>query len=717
MFFGTTDPHLLVAQLHRQALLCASHVAKAKFQGLASAAKPLGVSNSWKRRLRELDSTLGMVEKVTAQSCEQWLQCFAAELKRVGHDIASLPCPPPPLYRARSDLGSDFYASSSSGGDDIQISNVSASAYGAVGVTQHSTTVVMKCKAFTAWRCTVNDAKRGSGDDGFSPPGGPQISRSLSTVGYANSHDQSNAEHLDDIAYSDSAFEGEGHVTPKSMFQKRQHSTSYHDVDPSMRGASYTNPDNLRGCYVHLPELVHSLADCAVAAVVEAGGSSQDAQDVKQRVLDNVLRHSRWVPASYQPPAGAKISLGVQTLDEGSAELIANVEEVDSLQMWWGGDDNQIEPHVSTAPALEECTRLVVNQQRFVPSSPEGCSKEPASAGNAAQGKHVSAIGESIAMVSSSPTPIRCGGTSLITESKESTKPTVLAGMRPPPPEMSECPRDPHDSPCATFTLISGGTSLIAGPQELPMPTVLAATCPIPSVMSECPHDPHDSPGATCVINSNPSGTIDYDVPCAPCIMCGGTGMQGFSTCVWCKAKAECSSLPLTDVIFPSKALVDNQVICPSKALADNQGFGDSEKTVNSHFGSRNYDKGDLQGPSVVIVGGSTRIPRVQAIEAVKSQEGCGGTSLITESKESTKPTVLAGMCPPPPEMSECLPDPHKSPCATYTERKKLLVADRLFNRWVAEHLAQYGKISPARRKFLRREAVDCTETVIARQH
>ena len=88
-----SDAHLLVAQLHRQALVKLSNVSGRKWQGLSVAGRQMQLAPRWKRKLRELDSTLGIVEKISVASCRQWLDDLDVELRRCG---ALLPPPPPP---------------------------------------------------------------------------------------------------------------------------------------------------------------------------------------------------------------------------------------------------------------------------------------------------------------------------------------------------------------------------------------------------------------------------------------------------------------------------------------------------------------------------------------------------------------------------------------------------------------------------------------------
>ena len=95
------DPHLLIAGLHRRALLAVSNACGTKQQGLSVAARQLGLSPRWKRKLRDLDTILGMVEKVSQQSCSQWMVDLEHELSDV---LGKVPPPPSPIY---SSLASD----------------------------------------------------------------------------------------------------------------------------------------------------------------------------------------------------------------------------------------------------------------------------------------------------------------------------------------------------------------------------------------------------------------------------------------------------------------------------------------------------------------------------------------------------------------------------------------------------------------------------------
>ena len=81
----TLDAHLLLADLHRKALLLAAHEAVSPFQGLSMAGKRLGLSNTWRRKLCIWDAALGLCEKISPQSVETHLAAFEAELVRVRH--------------------------------------------------------------------------------------------------------------------------------------------------------------------------------------------------------------------------------------------------------------------------------------------------------------------------------------------------------------------------------------------------------------------------------------------------------------------------------------------------------------------------------------------------------------------------------------------------------------------------------------------------------
>ena len=83
------DTHLMVARLHRVALVRLSDAAGRPFNGLAVAAKHLRLSSNWKRKTRELDAMLGMIEKLSTWSMQAWLFKLDDELMRVGAPATS----------------------------------------------------------------------------------------------------------------------------------------------------------------------------------------------------------------------------------------------------------------------------------------------------------------------------------------------------------------------------------------------------------------------------------------------------------------------------------------------------------------------------------------------------------------------------------------------------------------------------------------------------
>ena len=78
------DPHLLVAKLHRAALVRCAAAAGKPLNGLSVAAKSLGMSSSWKRTLRLWDATLGLTEKISEESIVSYLGKLDAEIARCG---------------------------------------------------------------------------------------------------------------------------------------------------------------------------------------------------------------------------------------------------------------------------------------------------------------------------------------------------------------------------------------------------------------------------------------------------------------------------------------------------------------------------------------------------------------------------------------------------------------------------------------------------------
>lgn len=75
------DAHALVASVRRRLLVLAADTCGIKFQGLAQATKHLGLSSAWRRRGRELDATLGIVEKISQASCDGYVREFSRAVK------------------------------------------------------------------------------------------------------------------------------------------------------------------------------------------------------------------------------------------------------------------------------------------------------------------------------------------------------------------------------------------------------------------------------------------------------------------------------------------------------------------------------------------------------------------------------------------------------------------------------------------------------------
>ena len=73
----------LLTKLRRAALVKLSAHLGSPLTGLSVSARRLPVNNRWRRRLRELDSTLGLVEKITAASVDVYLDELDQELARL----------------------------------------------------------------------------------------------------------------------------------------------------------------------------------------------------------------------------------------------------------------------------------------------------------------------------------------------------------------------------------------------------------------------------------------------------------------------------------------------------------------------------------------------------------------------------------------------------------------------------------------------------------
>lgn len=70
------DAHLLIALLHREAMLISADVSGHRHQGLAVAAKSMSLPSKWRRRCREWDAALGLAEKISYASVKDYLEQF-----------------------------------------------------------------------------------------------------------------------------------------------------------------------------------------------------------------------------------------------------------------------------------------------------------------------------------------------------------------------------------------------------------------------------------------------------------------------------------------------------------------------------------------------------------------------------------------------------------------------------------------------------------------
>jgi len=74
------DAHLLIAALHRRALLLLDEARGQHFQGLAQAGRALGLSSLWRRRLANWDFALGLAEKISSRSIDFFIAGLEQEL-------------------------------------------------------------------------------------------------------------------------------------------------------------------------------------------------------------------------------------------------------------------------------------------------------------------------------------------------------------------------------------------------------------------------------------------------------------------------------------------------------------------------------------------------------------------------------------------------------------------------------------------------------------
>ena len=79
----STDAHLLIARLHRVALLRISARLGYKIQGLSIGANRLGLPSRWKRKCRDIDAALGLAEKISRESIDAFLADLDAEMALV----------------------------------------------------------------------------------------------------------------------------------------------------------------------------------------------------------------------------------------------------------------------------------------------------------------------------------------------------------------------------------------------------------------------------------------------------------------------------------------------------------------------------------------------------------------------------------------------------------------------------------------------------------
>ena len=80
---ATEDAHLLMAALHRQAMVVCHVRSGRASNGLTMAAKDLGMTNAWRRRMREWDTCLGIVEKLSSVNVAKHIDALKAELDRM----------------------------------------------------------------------------------------------------------------------------------------------------------------------------------------------------------------------------------------------------------------------------------------------------------------------------------------------------------------------------------------------------------------------------------------------------------------------------------------------------------------------------------------------------------------------------------------------------------------------------------------------------------
>ena len=76
------DAHLLVAKLHRRALILGAAHAGRHFQGCGALGRHLRLASVWQKRLVAWDAALGLTEKITVQSVNAYLADLEGEILR-----------------------------------------------------------------------------------------------------------------------------------------------------------------------------------------------------------------------------------------------------------------------------------------------------------------------------------------------------------------------------------------------------------------------------------------------------------------------------------------------------------------------------------------------------------------------------------------------------------------------------------------------------------
>ena len=78
----------LVAKLRRGALVRLSRAMGSPLTGLSVSAKRMPLPHCWRRKLRNIDATLGLIEKITNSSIEVFLKDLDFQLALLGNEFA-----------------------------------------------------------------------------------------------------------------------------------------------------------------------------------------------------------------------------------------------------------------------------------------------------------------------------------------------------------------------------------------------------------------------------------------------------------------------------------------------------------------------------------------------------------------------------------------------------------------------------------------------------